>query len=271
MRHLVVASLTAAGLSVGLTAAASAADVGRPAPVYTKAPVPVPFSWTGFYIGANAGGHWSKDDHSAFVSENNNFTAASVAHLNADAPVSLSPTGFAGGVHAGYNWQWSSLVLGVEGDFDGLTGSKTRTLSDPFLGAANPTVFVDSAQDRWMATARARAGFAVDRALFYATGGAAWSNWSISHSFSLPAPPSINGTDNSTFTRTGWTAGGGFEYAFTNNWLARVEYLYADFGAVDGTLATKLVFPPFVFVTNFAERDRLTEQVVRAGISYKFR
>ncbi len=28
----------------------------------------------------------------------------------------------------------------------------------------------------------------------------------------------------------GWTAGLGMEYAFTNNWTARAEYLYVDLG-----------------------------------------
>jgi outer membrane immunogenic protein len=62
MHRLVVASLAAAGVGVGLTAVASAADLGRPAPapVYTKAPVVVPFSWTGFYVGGTAGGAWTK-------------------------------------------------------------------------------------------------------------------------------------------------------------------------------------------------------------------
>jgi hypothetical protein len=46
LRRLIAASLTAAGMSAGLGAAASAADLGRPTPVpvYTKAPVVAPRS-----------------------------------------------------------------------------------------------------------------------------------------------------------------------------------------------------------------------------------
>jgi outer membrane immunogenic protein len=120
-----------------------------------------------------------------------------------------------------------------------------------------------------MATARARAGVAVDRALIYATGGAAWSNWSTNHSITNFDPSHVSGADNSTFTRTGWTAGAGLEYAFTNNWLARVEYLYADFGTANSTMVAIPAAVPGFF-TNFAEPEKLTEQVVRAGISYKF-
>jgi outer membrane immunogenic protein len=31
--------------------------------------------------------------------------------------------------------------------------------------------------------------------------------------------------------RTGWTAGGGFEWMFIPKWSAKIEYLYSDLGA----------------------------------------
>src|SRR5215472_8215803 len=69
MHRLVAASL-AAGLSVGLATATSAADLGRPAPapVYTKAPMIAPFSWSGFYAGVQAGYGWSNGDVDSAVS-----------------------------------------------------------------------------------------------------------------------------------------------------------------------------------------------------------
>src|SRR5215472_14892973 len=56
MHRIVFASLAALGMTAG---AASAADLGRPAPapVYTKAPALAPsFSWTSCYLGGNGGG-----------------------------------------------------------------------------------------------------------------------------------------------------------------------------------------------------------------------
>lgn len=51
------------GLTVLFTGAAFAADLGAasPAPVYTKAPMAVPYSWTGFYVGGSVGADWVRN------------------------------------------------------------------------------------------------------------------------------------------------------------------------------------------------------------------
>src|ERR1700730_4287464 len=120
-------------------------------------------------------------------------------------------------------------------------------------------VTTDRAQDNWLSTVRARAGLAFNNVLIYATGGAAFSNWQVNHQF----------TDNvfgyvysqvSITTRTGWTVGGGLEYAVTHNWLLRGEYLYADFGTVTNTVPSNSGgFGP----TALVYQDRLKESVVR--------
>ena len=38
-----------------------------------------------------------------------------------------------------------------------------------------------------------------------------------------------------TETKTGWTAGGGVEYALTNHWTVRAEYLHYDLGDASRT------------------------------------
>jgi len=251
----------------GLLAVQSAFAADMPAKMYTKAPMAAPaYSWSGFYIGVNAGGYWAKDDDPAFVSANNNFGAAGVASINQLSPVTLSPSGFTGGLQIGYNWQLSALVFGVEGDFEGMTGSSSRTLNVLLAGVA-PSLFTDSAKENWMASVRARAGFTFNQFLIYATGGPAWSNWHTNHTFA-DIPGGINGVIDSTFTRSGWVIGGGAEYAVTGNWIARVEYLHADFGTRTSTEITTVPAPGFF--TNIDHPERLRTDIVRAGISYKF-
>lgn len=258
--------IVAAAMSLAVTGAAAAADMSMPVKAPAPAPVELPFSWTGFYIGVNAGGHWGNDNDPAYISYNNNFIPGNVTLLNQLAPATLRPSGFAGGGHAGYNWQTGTIVLGVEGDIVGLTGTANRNINTPII--VDTAQFNDSVRDQWMSTVRARLGLAADHWLFYVTGGVAFSEWSINHAFSSNGggPGAPNGSYSGNVFRVGGTVGGGIEYAATRNILLRAEYLWAGFGtstsAVNGAVST--------FNTQFTHPDRLSENVARVGISYLF-
>jgi hypothetical protein len=58
MHRLAVALLATAAI-VGISVSASAADLPRKAPAYIP-PAPLPYNWTGFYVGLNAGGSWGR-------------------------------------------------------------------------------------------------------------------------------------------------------------------------------------------------------------------
>ena len=264
--HAWVASIVVAGSAT----LASAADLPTKAPVYkAPAPVAVPYNWSGFYIGANAGAHWLRDDDPAYVSANNNFVPSALALINSAVPNTLTKTGFAAGLHAGYNWQTSNIVVGLEADFDGLSGSAQRNVDAGILCGLPCSPVTDSARDRWMGTLRPRIGIAADRLLLFVTGGAAWSNWTTNHSATYFGGATVTGVDNTSTTRSGWTAGGGLEYALTANWVGRVEYLYANFGTMTTSYnMTAAGFPGFF--TTITEREKLSENIVRVGISYQF-
>jgi outer membrane immunogenic protein len=138
---------------LSLTAGAMAADLPSrraPAPIVAAAPI---FTWTGFYVGVNAGvGFNSSDDELVF---------GDGTVLTGDSDDDAS---FIGGGQIGYNYQFGSFVVGVEGDLQWADfGSTTYALP------GGGTFTVDS--DDWFGTVRARAGVAFDRALIYATGG----------------------------------------------------------------------------------------------------
>ncbi|MFD2228288.1 outer membrane protein, partial [Microvirga arabica] len=84
----------------GFAGAAAAADLpvrsAPPAPIIAAAPI---FTWTGFYVGVNAGYGWSNDD----------FDSVDLADEDDDG-------GFVGGAQVGYNYQIGSFVVGLEGD-----------------------------------------------------------------------------------------------------------------------------------------------------------
>jgi outer membrane immunogenic protein len=152
------AVLVASGM--GAAAAADVPPLTPPLPPPLPMPVVQVFSWTGFYIGGNAGWGWTNGSGT--------FTTA----LGAD-PFTVSSNGFLGGAQLGYNWQTGPFVFGAEADFQGTTASGSLNAS------AGPTI-TGTAETPWFGTVRGRVGYAMDRVLLYATAGAVYgdSSWS---------------------------------------------------------------------------------------------
>lgn len=175
------------------------ARAARVAPV--AAPVYAAFSWTGCYVGANLGFGNSPRDWTV--------TGIGVSAGSHDA------TGIVGGGQAGCDLQTGNLVFGFEGMFDwsGMNDSHS-------IAGVNLQTDVN-----WLATLTGRAGWAVDRALFYVKGGAAWTDDDYAIT-ALGATASANDV-----TRSGWTVGGGLEWSFAPAWSAKLEYNYMDFGS----------------------------------------
>ena len=234
---LATTTLATAGMS-----AASAADLPSrfaPPPIIAAGPV---FTWTGFYLGAQVGYGWNANENdivlpTGFVVPRGDFGD--------------SGDGFLAGVHAGYNYQIGSFVIGVEGDVEGVFGDDDDgdvVVIGPGGGVFTNYGLAGNALD-WQGSIRARAGFAFDRALIYATGGFAFGG--VSGSFGLLD----SGDDN----LTGWTLGAGIEYAFTNNLTTRLEYRYTNFDGGDN-----------VFNNVSLGSNDIEFHTVRAGLSYKF-
>jgi outer membrane immunogenic protein len=234
--------------SVLAVAPALAADL--PAREYPTAPVVVSpaYDWSGFYLGANVGGTWD--------SGTTTNTALDGTFVSSGA---AKNSGVIGGGQIGYNFMLSpSFVLGIEADVDGTSLNGSVLSID---GSNQHTTKLDE-----FGTVRGRAGIAQNNWLFYGTGGFAWSEGSVTRSqlvavASMPPIPAPAGTvETSSTTRTGWVVGAGVEWGITQNWTARLEYLYVDLGNVTS------VFP----ISNRQETSSLTMNVARFGVNYKF-
>jgi outer membrane immunogenic protein len=221
-----------------------AADLVVKAP---QMPTPAPvFSWTGFYVGGNFGAKWATASDSVNVAPATAFGAALPSGTSLPLS-STTPSSFIGGGQVGYNWQTGSVVFGIEGDID-LQDWKTTQVLGNF---SSDQVFVPgdsfTLESRWQASLRGRLGYASDRLLVYATGGAAWTEVKAQAYFTpFGIAPATSGTDRATLT--GGTIGGGLEYAFWNHVSLGVEALYTRYGSHTfngGTVA--LGFAPFVF------------------------
>lgn len=266
--------LMLAGGLVALAGSASAADLRAPVYKAPVAPAPAPFSWTGFYVGGTAGAAWSKADVS--MSTVNGATPlyfpADIPGLNALGSPGMSQTNAILGAKAGYNQQWGSFVLGLEGDISWLHFDRTvATAGAPFLTFTRGTAaFSTSVSTNWLATIRPRAGFAVDKALFYATGGAAFGDVRYSNSYVGFSPLGFGlefeGTTASQ-TKTGWTAGGGIDYAIMPHLVLSAEYLHVDLGSIT---AAGLVTTGSASTATFNYSTKLRTDLVRFGAAYKF-
>jgi len=252
----------AAVSSVASTQIASAADMPIKAPV---APAPVAFNWTGWYIGANGGYGWGSSNISATPLPSTSFSFPFRIFIAENHPRSLDPNGAIAGGQVGYNWQVSNWVLGLEADFNyfRLTDSFALTPTAVLLGASG------TISTRWLATGRARVGFAIDRWLVYGTGGLAVGRVNYSETIAVAGGATgVNSFSASiTENRVGWTIGGGVEWAFAPNWSAKAEYLYLNLG---GMSVTALNSSPLAPDRVFAYTADLKANLVRGGINYRF-
>jgi len=235
--------------------AAQAADLRPAYKAPPPAPAPVIYNWSGFYIGGFAGGAWGANSNHTDVNGWNGFGNSWSHDLGSS---------FIGGGTLGWNWQASGSpwVWGVEGEFGymRLTGEG----ADPFSPGFD-TVGRGRIGD-WYGFAGGRLGYAWDRTLVYAKGGAAFVN---AHrgvfdncAVGVCGPGLISANNDETLTT--WAVGGGVEWAWINNWSFKIEYLFIDLKDAD-VCGTSSVGGTFCFRH---ELDNV--HTVKAGLNYKF-
>jgi outer membrane immunogenic protein len=241
--------LAGVSLVLGLGVPAFAADLPVKAPP-RRAPVIVPYSWTGWYIGANAGygvGYGQGTFASGFGPAFETFNAM--------------PAGAFGGGQLGYNYQFGSFVVGAETDIQGAGISDSRTC---LLGCIPGSSAVIEQKLNWFGTTRARVGLANGPVLTYVTAGAAYGGTETGVTTTFGG-----GTAGSSVsaTKSGWTWGTGVEAALGGNWTAKAEYLQMDLGS--SSVSNAVAIPGAAAVASTVNvKNR--EQLFRAGVNYHF-
>jgi len=264
---------------VGLTMTAGAADLPRRtvAPVAPIVSVPV-FTWTGFYVGVNAGyGFGGNNDEQTSYFIPGGIVGPTGGNLTINNFRSDDREGFVGGAQIGYNIQFGAFVAGVEADlqYADLGGRNADRLGvgtftytgTTFFGPAgrlNSVVTNDLASLEYFGTVRARLGFAFDRVLVYGTGGFAFGGMDRSNNFCGAFRSCDNGD-----TSVGYAVGGGVEYAFTNNLTFKLEGLYVNLGDNGRDAAASFDTTTGVLFLEDRKRD-MDFGLVRVGLNYKF-
>jgi outer membrane immunogenic protein len=276
----------AAAATTAMTLSAQAADM----PVY-KAPPVAPSGWTGFYLGINAGGGIGINR----TAQTATFSSTAMgANGLLDSSGRYNPTGWEAGGQIGYNWQVSSLVFGLEADWQkSLQKDSRSTCTQPatlaFFGAgANGFGYCLNSEQKItnLGTARARAGVDRHGALWYVTGGLAWGTVKENLAFvgsanttvfpaGLQPGPLLPGAAPFSSTRTGWTVGAGVETMIAGGWSAKLEYLYVDLGSISNTLpiAINPAFGPAFTtggVASATSTSHVRDNILRLGLNYRF-
>jgi outer membrane immunogenic protein len=220
MRRLLVALLPTVS-AIACTQLASAADLAVKAPAVAPANAPLPvYNWTGFYVGGNAGGAWSKTDWTFFNGGNSEA-------------FSQDASSWIAGGQIGYRYQFGpNWVLGVEASWS------ATDLLDTSSSALNADRSRQSEiTDLLLVTASI--GYAVNSWLSYVKGGYANANLDFNTWITSTGVTSSisNGRDG------GWTVGGGLEYGFTPYLSAGVEYNFTRINIGD---RNQTVSPGFI-------------------------
>jgi outer membrane immunogenic protein len=248
MRRFHCAALAAVAV-LGFTSVASAADM----PVKAPAPIVAPlYNWTGPYIGIAGGYGWGHSNQT-----DPGIPTCPPGEINlgdgcftpiADGNYTLSG-GVIGGT-IGYNWQNGPWVFGIEGDYSWADISGSSNVCGASSGIPHPC----GSKIESLGTLRGRIGYAMGATgnwLPYVTGGLAVGE--------VNAWDSLTPASGSDF-RAGWTVGGGVEVGITQNWTAKVEYLYVDLGSQQ----------MFNVVPGVPETVSFTANILRAGVNYRF-
>jgi outer membrane immunogenic protein len=252
MKHFLALATGAAALSMSMSA--NAADLAaRP---YTKAPAPMVaavYDWSGFYIGLNGGGGWSRKCWDQ--------TAVGVIAIAPFAEGCHDATGAVAGGQIGYRWQSAAWVFGVEaqGDWADLKGSN---VSNNFFRA--PGDLTNRSKVDSLGLFTGQVGYSWNTFLLYVKGGAAVTHDKYDGFVVNPAVLNPN-IDHASETRWGGTVGVGGEFSFAPNWSFGVEYDHLFMGTRDITF-TSTAGP------TISRTDRIRQDVdmVTARINYRF-
>jgi outer membrane immunogenic protein len=191
--------------------------------------------WQGLYWGVSAGYGWGTSEQTYDRNDNHGIA-------------STDPEGALGAFTVGYNFVPApGFLIGAEADLGIMDISADD--KEVYDGHVYRTQF----GGLW-GTIRARAGVILGKALIYGTGGVAFMETDEISIGNTPGETAVNDD-----LRSGWTVGGGIEYALMPGVTGKVEYLHMDFGTHEGLSDNR---------EDFSFKNEV--DLVRAGLNFKF-
>ena len=238
-----------------------------------KAPPPSLYSWMGCSFGVNAGHSWAKIEFDSAPNEfinifaQNNGILPQIAAQQAGSTTAQRTGGLTAGAGVSCNVQFDRAVVGLETDIN-YNHLRSAELRGPFpLAAEISTTWENSFRSNYLGTVRGRLGVVADPwSLLYVTGGLIYADFAFSTATDFPGFAGFRFEGSDSRLKLGWTAGFGWEAVVNGPWTAKIEYLYADLGDKTAPAPQNVVLSPFAWTHS----ARLTENIVRVGLNYKF-
>jgi opacity protein-like surface antigen len=230
-------------------------------------------TWAGCYVGASLGGAFADVKYAAADPGIAALSPVDAANLAAVSTGTLNAKSAIAGGEGGCNWQVRGFVFGMETDVSGFGNFQANRSAAILTPIFSQFTANSAASANWLFTLRPRLGVAYDHWLVYATGGLAFANFNFSqsifyndfllHSFNPTITPlTQSGSFNAIVP--GWVVGGGIEYALSNNWSVKSEFLHVSF-AHRSMMETNVILVADPNVST----ARLGLSIVRAGLDYK--
>lgn len=228
--------------------------------------------WEGFFGGLHAGA--AVGTASMGFSPEGAFrgpTAADIADGNFwRGNRDLDSTGFTGGLYGGHLWRKDRFLFGIEADLDYLGLNDSSSIAATVPASGSPYRLDQRVKTDVFASLRPRLGYVPDtlsnNLLFYTTGGPALMHARVDQKFTqLNVAYESDGLSSDKLL-FGWVAGGGAEYAISQQWSLKAEYLYADFGKIKNNAPGNVGFESYR--TN--NEMSLTSHLFRIGATYHF-
>ncbi|MDX1729966.1 MAG: outer membrane beta-barrel protein [Aurantimonas coralicida] len=259
MKRLALLLATTAFVTPALAADVSYEEPPAPAPMAIE-PVATTATWTGLYIGGQAGVAFGNESDGATFNPGGGGAFGTGTYSEDD-----DNAGFIGGGHIGYDYQINDFVVGAVADINYIDAETNRSYT------TGGSTFSTSSDINYLGTVRARVGYAMDSVLLYGTGGLAYAGVDND----ATAPASSGSFAGYTFdqdkddTDIGYAVGGGVDVMATNNISFGVEYLYTNLGSNDQTV-TGTNGTNTVSFTSESNNDDLDFHTIWAKASYRF-
>ena len=236
------------------------------------------FSWTGLYVGGNAG--WLQLEENGYPFCLDPTGAMQGPGCSIVQGGQMGSSGFFGGGQVGYNWQAGKLVLGIEADMQGVSLRTSENIPGPFAIVSpipqntGPGYFSATESVSWIGTLRGRFGVAFDRLLDLHDRRPRHGRRRCHTGLQLRADPGsgsarsgpLQYASNTSRVLNGWTFGGGVEWAFLDRWSVKAEGGYYDLGTISTSSASAPARPAnFLLGKTFETRGAFA----RAGVNFK--